>query len=1149
MNRGTLANLARHLILAVKPFQDAVESPEAFRRFMFRLGWEVQELPIEYKSVANEIKIAVDKVEALADSPTLEQSLDLLKSAKSTFIALENLKNAPSPFPAGVDLTVFKNEITERLFEILFTDYLRNAVPIAYNLFRTSGVISKIYSSSTVLRPSFIQLKFDWERLPNLVSSPATIPLEVFNWGIDSFRFDLIAQYLGDAFNALQFPVSIVPSDANLIFKYLGSPAGVAISTGMTLKIPFFYVEIDDEIQEFAFEIKELPAFNGKLPGIIIQPKIPEKVNNFNELLRLNQDIDLSIKAGTNFTDLFAILIRPDEITVKYPFKDAATVPTVGLGIGFAFHPQKPLILVGKAGETRMQLEGIAAMLGVDFINSKLESSFSSDLKGLSLIISPGQGDSFLRKILGNSDDLKVDVSLGLDWSSTQGIKFRGGGGFEIESHPHLKAGPISIEALQIRLSILLDKPAIKLEAGASLKGELGPLIFTIDGIGFKTAFLFQKGNAGPFDIDLGFKPPLGIGLKLDAGGFKGGGFLKLDVERGEYFGGIELEFQNSLSLKALGILNTKMPDGSDGFSLLILITADFSPIQLGFGFTLNAVGGLLGVNRTYLVEVLRSGVKDGSLKSVLFPQDIVANSSRIIGDLKRIFPVQDGHFLIGPMAKIAWGTPTLVSLELGILIEIPRPGFAILGVLKVVLPTEQAALLKIQVNFLGYVDFEKGQIAFDASLFDSRILTFTLTGDMALRIYWKENANFLLSVGGFHPAYTPPPMDLPKMARLGIIIFSGNPSLRAEAYFAVTSNTVQFGAKAELFFDAGIVSVYGFIGLDVLIQFNPFYFIAQIAAMLAVKMGGSTLFSIRLSLMLEGPTPWHARGEASLEIGFCFFSISVSVCIDVTFGEDRKESLPPRPIMPDLGEAFKNIKNWEVSLPVNSNLQVSLREYEVDGNTLIIHPYGVLRISQKVAPLNRVITKYAFQKPEGDNRFTIENVKIGDEDILKSDFRFQTEDFAPAQFEELTDAAKLSRQSFEKMEAGVIVGSSSKIKADYVVNETIEYEVIYVPNKRKNIFLKLSQFLYGALLGGNAIAKSPLSFATKSPSLIAPPRVMYASEKFVIVGVDNLKMVDTDMIFSSEATAYSSLNTMIEQQPHLKSTIQVIPEYQMNFN
>ena len=63
------------------------------------------------------------------------------------------------------------------------------------------------------------------------------------------------------------------------------------------------------------------------------------------------------------------------------------------------------------------------------------------------------------------------------------------------------------------------------------------------------------------------------------------------------------------------------MPDGSKGFSLVILIaTEDFPPIQLGFGFSLTGIGGLLGVNRTAMADVLRAGIKTGTVGSILFP-------------------------------------------------------------------------------------------------------------------------------------------------------------------------------------------------------------------------------------------------------------------------------------------------------------------------------------------------------------------------------------------------------------------------------------------------------------------------------------------------------------------------------------------------
>lgn len=127
-----------------------------------------------------------------------------------------------------------------------------------------------------------------------------------------------------------------------------------------------------------------------------------------------------------------------------------------------------------------------------------------------------------------------------------------------------------------------------------------------------------------------------------------------------------------------------------------------------------------------------------------------MANINRIVSDIKQVFPPQKDHFLICPMGKIGWGTPTIITLDLGILIEIPATGFKILGVLKALLPQEDNALLKLQVNFLGVIDFENRSISFDATLFESRLLTYTITGDMALRIAWGDKPNFILSVGAF---------------------------------------------------------------------------------------------------------------------------------------------------------------------------------------------------------------------------------------------------------------------------------------------------------------------------------------------------------------------------------------------------------------
>ena len=87
--------------------------------------------------------------------------------------------------------------------------------------------------------------------------------------------------------------------------------------------------------------------------------------------------------------------------------------------------------------------------------------------------------------------------------------------------------------------------------------------------------------------------------------------------------------------MSAVGLLTTRLPDGRQGYSLLISIAASgFTPIQLGLGFTLNGMGGLLGLNRSAGVEALRAGLKNKTLDAVLFPADPLAQLPHLVNVL-----------------------------------------------------------------------------------------------------------------------------------------------------------------------------------------------------------------------------------------------------------------------------------------------------------------------------------------------------------------------------------------------------------------------------------------------------------------------------------------------------------------------------------
>jgi hypothetical protein len=1134
-NPGTLELLARQLVAAMEPLRRAVSSEEAFKAFMLRLGWETAGLPPAYTSLGSAISDAVQAIEALSDDPTLDEIRDLLVKSKAAYEAIQGITTAPP----GVDAGAFLAEIGERLFEILLTDYLAAEQPAAFNLLSVLNVIEVENVPATAQKRGHIRTHFKWGEIPKIITEPMSLPERVYGWGTPDLRIQLLLQHIAELFFALRFPVYIDRADELLADAYHESETGLD-EDAWVLKAPFYYITIADKNLEAAFSLIELKGEGGKPPGIIIEPQIPEE---FPLTFHIAPTIDLRIKAGTNAASQFGILIRPGEITIKYPFQPGTTPPSAGIGVGFDFNPPAPALLFGSPGATRLEFRGSSLDLGASSVNGEFDVLLGAQLKGLALVLAAGEGDSFIQKILGSGES-RVEIPLGFEWSRRHGVRFTGSGAFEVSVHPHLHLGPISIDEVTVSLTVPSSHPPdVRIDLGAGISGELGPLQFFVRGVGLRTDATFARGNLGPLDVRLGFKPPDGIGLSIDAGGFKGGGFLIFDSAKGEYAGGLELEFQGIIDVKALGILNTKLPDGSPGFSLLILITTEFPPIQLSFGFTLLGVGGLLGLNRTVMLEVLRAGVHDGSLQSVLFPQDIVVNAPRIINDLKRIFPPLDGRFLIGPMAKLGWGTPTLISIELGLILEIPRPAFAILGVLRVSLPAEEVPILNLQVNFLGVVDFDKGQLSFDASLIDSHLLTFTLTGDMALRLYWSEDANFLLTVGGFHPAYTPPPMALPALQRLGIVIFQGNPNLRAEAYFAITSNTAQFGAKIELHAGASVFNVYGFLALDVLIQFNPLHFVAEVAAMLAVRSGSSTLFSVRLHLMLEGPTPWHAAGKASFEIGFVF-TITITVHFDVTFGDVVTTILPPIEVLPKLLEALQNPGNWRALLPAATSQRVSLRELPSTGAALVLHPFGTLEVSQKVVPLNLTISRFGTQRPQNGTNFRIAAVQLGVETV--TDPASAKEQFAPAQFIDMSDAEKLSRKSFERYDAGIQIGGGDAPNADYVVSLDVVYEVIYIPVRQLRVFFRLATAFFDSLIRGSAVSRSPLAFARRAPSPLATPRVAVENEKFAVAATRDLSLHDQKLIFDSEAEAQEALNRLTTSDAGLAREWQVIPIYQL---
>ena len=116
----------------------------------------------------------------------------------------------------------------------------------------------------------------------------------------------------------------------------------------------------------------------------------------------------------------------------------------------------------------------------------------------------------------------------------------------------------------------------------------------------------------------------------------QGGGYLSVDPTGNRYAGVLQFKL-GFLAVTAFGIFE-EAPGG--GTSFVAVLGVRFWPgIQLGFGFAITGVGGLVGMNRRPNTDLLRERLASGAAGNVLFCDDPVANAPDAAGRPGRVLP------------------------------------------------------------------------------------------------------------------------------------------------------------------------------------------------------------------------------------------------------------------------------------------------------------------------------------------------------------------------------------------------------------------------------------------------------------------------------------------------------------------------------
>ena len=887
---GTLELIARELAAALAPLEQrlAAGSAEAFLRELGivlpgafdHAATAVENTAVKAGALVPLASALVTAIEAGDAAGMAEAVLPLLTAIRDLAGAISALEPAFAAALAaatglsGDQLTYLQGEVAAlpgRLLEWMAIEYIE-------------GEGARLAGSLGVLR--IIDDVLD----PGDPSDPVHPPLRRRSLRLDRLvtMFTAPSSYLDDAYHFGRSDF-----DGLLVFRPLADFLG-SLDLAVDLLVPPGLPPI---LEAYVLRLSSDPAASP--PSLTAALRVPAA-----------QDVSLTVPLGGAWSLVITLGARFDAglgVQVSPPFQLRLIPPTgsitadasVGLSVQ---HPPDPLVLLGQAGGSRLELQSFTGSLSITGSAGTgepvaVEPGARMAITGGHLVIDLSQSDGFISAIAGGTR-IDSNVDLAALWSPSKGLTIEGSGGIEIAVPTHVSLGPIEIAQLYLKVIIGADG-SIPIELSGAFSAVLGPLQASVDRIGAVGDVCASRPEAATsdlLDLAFAFKPPNGVGLAVDAGVVSGGGYLYVDTRRGEYAGVLELDLAGIVTVKAIGLITTRNPDGSSGFSLLLVITAEFGTgLQLGFGFTLLGVGGILGLNRTMNLPALVQGVTDDSISAVMFP---TRRHRQRAGDHQRparLLPVQQGTFIIGPMAKLGWGTPTLVSLSLGVIIAIPGD-IAILGVLRDRASrrrcrrssccrstlsarsssTGSAVLLRAHLRLAHPVPHHRGRDGRAGRVRRRRQLRAQRSAASIPRSS-RRRCRCRCRGGSRSTSSTRPPRSSGSRAT------SPSPRTRrsSERALDLTLGFSDFGVSGQPLLRRAASSSR---------RSSSWSTSRRSVSLQAFGVG--LMSALTCSFELSGPTPWRAKGTGS--IGLLFWSIDVD--FDETFGEARDTSCRTSP-------------------------------------------------------------------------------------------------------------------------------------------------------------------------------------------------------------------------------------------------------------
>ncbi len=579
-------------------------------------------------------------------------------------------------------------------------------------------------------------------------------------------------------------------------------------------------------------------------------------------------------------------------------FQGGAFAPTLdahGLGIG----------LGGATGPlVRTDIVRLGGVDAFTFFSVDFHPTFSADFAGAGLLLDDvslplgqlggGGGNPVVGSLLGGGQPSgdQAPAQPGVDvvasyYRGTFDLSFEGEQALWIGVRAAF--GPLYIEQVGLR-SFPGTSPTtaidLLVDGGVTISG----LSVQVDDLSLRLP-LATLADPSTWSVDL-----QGLAIGFSAPGLQiAGGLRKSETPEGLEYSGMLLVKVQSFGLVALGSWGTFHDEQGD-FDTFFLFAGLFAVIGLPPLLEIRGLGLGFGYNRRLLIPEDIEAIPDFFLVAALDdPGRLTASPLDVLREMKEQVPARRGSFWFA--VGLHGTTFSLVHLTAVVYVALDRGvEVGLLGVARMALPSDDSALVSIELAIKARFSSEEGLLSVQGQLTDNSWLLSRdcqLTGGFAF-FSWFKKGQFVLTIGGYHPNFQRPP-EFPEVPRVGYRwqLFDAL-VIKGESYFALTNSCVMAGVRFEAVYDVGWLKAWFIAWADFLLSWDPFHYDISIGVSLGARftieidlwVGTIRIsFSVSIggSLHVLGP-PLH--GTVTADLG--------PISITVPFGPDPDDEPDP---------------------------------------------------------------------------------------------------------------------------------------------------------------------------------------------------------------------------------------------------------------